>query len=125
MNFYLRQNTPSHLHNKIDIFLFSNHSSNRNINNDNKELIKTENNYLNSNNENNNPNNIDNNKNDDNNLELFERIFQNIIDIIIGKNENRIWQEVCKNGNLDVVQFIFSLKGIQPEILIKMEVIHF
>ena len=30
---------------------------------------------------------------------------------------NRIWHEASKNQNLDVVQLIFSLKDIQPEIL--------
>ena len=35
----------------------------------------------------------------------------------INQYDYRIWHKVCRNENLDVVQFIFSLKGIQPEIL--------
>ena len=31
--------------------------------------------------------------------------------------ENRMWYSACENANLDVVQFIFSLKGFQPEII--------
>ena len=31
--------------------------------------------------------------------------------------ENRIFHKVCVNRNLDVVQFIFSLTGIQSETL--------
>ena len=30
---------------------------------------------------------------------------------------NRVWHVVCSNPNLDVVQVIFSLKEIQPNIL--------
>ena len=30
---------------------------------------------------------------------------------------NKIWFEVCKNANLNVVQFIYSLKEVQDEIL--------
>ena len=114
LNFYLRQNTPSHLRNEIDIFQFSNINYFNNTLENNNLNIKNENNMIKN-------DNIDNNNNNDNNLELFERIFQKIIDLKVVKTDNRIWQEVCKNGNLDVVQFIFSLKGIQPEILFKNE----
>ena len=30
---------------------------------------------------------------------------------------DRIWHFVCTNENLDVVQLIFSLKGVQPDLL--------
>ena len=46
--------------------------------------------------------------------ENFKRIMK------ISRNGNRIWHCVCRNANLDVVQLIFSLKGIQPERLNKV-----
>ena len=73
LNYYLRQNTPSHLRNEIDIFQFSNHSSNNsnntsennklnNINNENN-IIKNDNIDSGNNNNNDNNNNIDNDNN--------------------------------------------------------------
>ena len=67
---------------------------------------------------NNNTNNNENNNIDINDINLhylIEENFQKIIDI--NQYGNRIWHVVCFNRNLDVVQLIFSLKGIKPEIL--------
>ena len=68
-------------------------------------------------------NNNDNNNNDNNNkedkkedyLRLVENCFKRIMNMKLFRN--RIWHDVCKNNNFDVVQLIFSLKEIQPEIL--------
>ena len=89
MNVYLCQSIPSHLHNnQFHIFQFSNHPHNIPI--------------------------LQNNN--DNFLYLIESNFKKIMEANT-RSGNRIWHEVCRNRNLDVVQFIFSLKGIQPEIL--------
>ena len=86
LNFYLRQNTPSHLRIEIDIFLFSN------------------NNTSGKNNENN-INNID------NNLELFKRIFKETILKKFDENENRIWQEVSKWKSRCCSIYIFTQRN--------------
>ena len=58
-----------------------------------------------------------NNKNATHNiyLTLVEENFKKLIDINI--NGNRIWHGVCSNADINVVQLIFSLKGVQPEVL--------
>ena len=99
LNVYLYQSIPSHLHNQFHIFQFSNIYSN--------DFNKLLNCSLNDNNSNN-DHDID-----DYYLKLIEENFLKIISINI--NTNRIWHEVCVNKNLDVVQLIFSLKGIQPD----------
>ena len=144
LNVYLWKSIPSHLHNQFHIFQFSNlHLYNNIINNTNNlnnydyqdrilednRLIKEEkinkNEYCNNNNNlidlNNNNNNLEelerNNNNNNNDYyyrKLVEENYKTILEInVIG---NRIWHDVCNNRNFDVVQFIFSLKGIQPEI---------
>ena len=45
-------------------------------------------------------------------LKLVEYRFKKII------GSDRIWRGVCSNKDIDVVQLIFSLKGIQPDLLI-------
>ena len=87
LNIYLCQSIPSHLHNQFHIFQFSDNHPNHNLSNNDTDEY----------------------------LKLVEENYQKIIDSNI--SNNRIWHEVCFNANLDVVQLIFSLKGIQPEIL--------
>ena len=113
LNVYLRQSIPSHLHNQFHIFHFSNHPPN----------------YINNSHDNINPNlnnnkiNEDedrNNNNEDGNdyeyyLKLVEDNFNKIMNIKL--YGNRIWHAVCCNENVDVVQLIYSLKGIQPDLL--------
>ena len=100
LNVYLCQSIPSHLHNQFHIFQFSNlHYQNNGI--------------LQYNNHNNNHNNHNNNNNDYY-LKIVEENYQKIIDKL---ENNRIWREVCENEDFGVVQLIFSLKGIFPEIL--------
>ena len=139
MNFYLCQSIPSHLHNQFHIFQFLNHPSNYIINNYNNKInlnnnlnnkINNKNLSLNNNviydinnltnNLNNNLNNNNNNNEDGNNdyeyyLKLVEENYDKIINIKL--NGERIWHRVCRNENLDVVQLIYSLKGIQPDLL--------
>ena len=88
LNFYICKSIPSHLHNQFHIFQFSNLPS-ININNDNN--------------------------NNNNNLKLVEKKLKKLMDMKI--DGYRIWHAVCGNKNLDVVQLIFSLKGIQPDLL--------
>ena len=52
-------------------------------------------------------------------LKIVEENFTRIYEKELFSFKFRIWHEVCRNANLDVVQLIFSLKGIQPEILSK------
>ena len=63
--------------------------------------------------------NNDNNEDDYNDngyyLKLVEDNFHKIMNIKL--NGNRIWHIVCCNVNVDVVQLIYSLKGIQPDLL--------
>ena len=105
LNFYLCQSIPSNLHNQFHIFQFKNHHPNSNNNTNN--------------NNNNNNNNMNNNNNYNDYLKIVEKNFNIILDaettrLMAG---NRIWHYGCRNKNLDVVQLIFSLKGIQAEIL--------
>ena len=66
-------------------------------------------------NENNDINNNDNDHDYEYYLKLVEVNFSSIMDIgILG---NRIWHAVCWNENVDVVQLIYSLKGVQPDLL--------
>ena len=143
LNVYLCQSIPSHLHNQFHIFQYSNrlYSNKNNMLNYNFEEIKEEfnsntqkrdrgddlndgfinhnkkiklshNHYLHINN-NNNINNHNNNNNNSINvyfLKLVEHNFKTIIE------NDRIWRGVCSNKDIDVAQFIFSLKGIQPDI---------
>ena len=46
----------------------------------------------------------------------MEENYNKLIDIKL-RNGNRLWHSVCSNQNLNVVRLIYSLKGIQPEIL--------
>ena len=121
LNVYLCQSIPSHLHNQFHIFQFSNlHLNYNNNENDIKNGIANKNEIIiNDNRE----VLICDNDNNDNYLQIVEENFKKIIDIKL--YGNRIWCEVCKNANFDVVQLIFSLKGIQPEILNEMEIIAF
>ena len=105
LNAYLYQSIPSHLRNQFHIFQFLNYPltniNNNNYNNfiDDKERnIKEENDF-------------------DIYVKLVENNFQKIMEG--NRNGNRIWIEVCKNENFDVVQLIFSLsiKEIQPEMI--------
>ena len=101
LNLYLCQSIPSHLHNQFHIFQFSNRFNHHSkIEEEKKEDF----------------NRKDRDDNDDNNyLKIFEENFKNLMEkFYCGK---RIWHDVSRNGDLDVVQLIFSLKGIQPEIL--------
>ena len=97
LNIYLCQSIPSHLHNQFHIFqfsiLYSNHNDNICKNND--YICKG---------------------NDDDNyyLKMVEENYKRIMEMEY--YGNRIWYVVCRNVNLDVVQLIFSLKRIQPEI---------
>ena len=100
LNIYLCQSIPSHLLNQFHIFQFSSLHSNSHINN-NK----------------NNFNNLNMDDKNNNFQEVIEENYQKLINI--KGSGNRIWHEVCENANLDVVQLIFSLKGIQAEILNK------
>ena len=92
LNFYLCQSIPSHLHNQFHIFHFlNNHPFN----------------YI---------NNSHNNNNDyEYYLKSVEDNYNKIMNIKL--NGNRIWHFVCINENVDVVQLIYSLKGIQPDLL--------
>ena len=92
LNIYLCQSIPSHLRNQFHIFQFSNlHYNNyKNNYNDNDQS----NNYY--------------------YLTVVEN-FKKIINIKIGHG-NRIWHQVRCNKDMDVVQLILSLKGIQAEI---------
>ena len=98
LNVYLCQSIPSHLHNQFHIFQFSNLNTNHNYNNHNI----------------NNKNNNEDQSNNDYYLK-FEENFKKLVNM--KKYWNRIWHEVCYNNNLDVVQLILTLKGIQAEIL--------
>ena len=118
-NVYLCQSIPSHLQNQFHIFQFSNHFNYKNNHHDgNNPSDDIENHfkkrklshYINNDNENNNNNNYG-----DYYLELVEKKFQKILASKLGGN--RIWHCASHNENLDVVKLIFSLKGIQTEIL--------
>ena len=141
LNVYLCQSIPSHFHNQFHIFQYSNllySNKNNMLNNNfdkNNEEIKEEFNsntqkrdrgddlnegFINHNKKiklshlhtNNNKINNNNNNNSINDyfLKLVEHNFKKIIE------NDRIWREVCSNKDIDVAQFIFSLKGIQPDI---------
>ena len=145
-NIFLCQSIPSHLHDQFHIFQFSTLPFNNNNNDNNRknehqieEKIKRkfdaikiqmtdyhsddiENHFkkrkLSHNRENN--GNDENNNNNNNNesdyyLRLVEKNFQKILASKL--RENRIWHCASHNENLEVVQLIFSLKGIQTEIL--------
>ena len=144
LNVYLCQSIPSHLHNQFHIFQFVNHSPYNdkeykngiliNDNNYNEEfnpkkkkrgrcdngdafkLINKKRKLFHSE-RNNNNNHLNDFLDDDDYSYLIEENFKRIMEVT--RNGNRIWHCVCKNANLDVVQLIFSLKGIQPEILNK------
>ena len=104
LNVYLYQSIPSHLHNQFHIFQFSNnHHFNHNISNTNGIQSKG------NNDEDNNANNSD------DYVKLVEENYRRIT--ALEDYGNRIWHEVCHNEDMDVVKLIFSLKGIQPEIL--------
>ena len=110
-NGYLRQSIPSHLRNQFNIFQFSNHP--------NHYLNDIQNHPPNNNN---NDNNIiiDNNVNDVINCNYLESVKVNLQKVIETKMEyrDRIWHLVSNNEDIKVVQLIFSLKGIQPDIII-------
>ena len=140
LNAYLCQSIPSHLHNQFHILQFSNlhpDIKNRILKNDNnyqmgEEKIKKEfnsneiekidrgNQHYSHNDSFINPHKRRklSNNNDDNDyyLKVVEENFKKIMNIKLFLR-NRIWHKVCVNENLDVVQLIFSLKGVQPEIL--------
>ena len=112
MNICLYKSIPSHLHDQFHISQFSNLPYHLPYNN----------NIINNNNNNNNNNDNNNNNNNNNYFELVEENFKNILKmeshlLKFLSRENKIWQAVCENPNLNVVQFIFSLKGIKEEIL--------
>ena len=126
LNVFLCRSIPSYLHNHFNIFQFStlhfnqhnnNNNNNNNINNNNKEeeiLIK-----INLNEKTKLPdNNNNNNKIELVNEKLVKENYKKIIDIQ-GEREYRIWHVACFNRDVQVVELIFSLKGIQPEILDK------
>ena len=121
LNVYLRQSIPSHLHNQIDIFQITNYNNNHvNIDNNCNINNNCDNNNLNNNNDNNNNNNnCDSNNNCDNNNNLSEFIEENCKKLINikGRNENRIWHDVCENKDIQLIKFIFSINGIKQEIL--------
>ena len=48
-------------------------------------------------------------------LKLVEYNYNKIMNIIL--YGNRIWHCACLNVNVDVVQLIYSLKGVQPDLL--------
>ena len=107
LNVYLCQSIPSHLHNQFHIFQFIHHY----------DISKNgilQNNYIRTRMLNDNNYNTNSSYNEDY-LKLVTENYQNLLEI--KKKGNRIWHEVCKNGDFDVVQLIFSIKGIQPEIL--------
>ena len=96
-------------------------SQNDSFINQHKKRIPSNNNTNNANNNNNNNNNNgddgdDGDKYDDDYYLKVEENFKKIMNIKLYFG-NRIWHKVCANENLDVVQLIFSLKGVQPEIL--------
>ena len=106
LNIYLCQSIPSHLHNQFHIFQFSNLHSNYNLhhyynngiqqsNNDNNDIYNNDNNYY----------------------SIVTENYKKIIDFNL--YGNKIWHGVSRNANLDVVQLIFSLKEIQPELSTK------
>ena len=99
LNIYLCRSIPSHFHNQFHIIQFSNlHSNHKN------GILQN--------------NNNNNNKDNENYYDYYSIVEENYKKIIDFKRYgDRIWHEVCKNRNLDVVQLIFSLKGIQPELL--------
>ena len=101
LNAYLCQSIPSHFHSQFHIFQFSNLYSNH------KNGMQQNNN--------NTHNDVDDNENYYNCYSIVEENYKKIIDF--KQYGDRIWHGVCKNANLDVVQLIFSLKGIQPELL--------
>ena len=120
LNVYLCQSIPSLLHNQFHIFQFSNHHhynnnhhpGNRNDNNDTDNINEYDNdNYYKDEN-----NDLDNNNNKYYYLKLVDENYRRITALkhYFG---NRIWHGVCHNKDMDVVKLIFSLKGIQPEIL--------
>ena len=104
LNVYHCQSIPSHLHNQFHIFQFSN-----SLYNQKNKMVNNNSNHFPFNHK----NDAKNNNNDF--LELVEKNFQKILNSRF--DGNRIWQCVCSNENLDVVKLIFSLKGIQKEIL--------
>ena len=65
-------------------------------------------------------NNNSNNNNEDNGYEYYLKLVEDNYNKIMNIKlfGNRIWHCACYNVNLDVVQLIFSLKGIQPDLLI-------
>ena len=138
LNVYLCKSIPSHLHNQFHIFQFSNLPYNQNskynvINNNilnNYNNIKEEFNskthkrdrsddsndaFINQNNTINLSHHHYNLNNDGANDYFLKLVEHNFNKIII--ENDRIWRGVCHNKNVDVVQLILSLKGIQPDLL--------
>ena len=96
LNVYLWRSIPSHLHNQFHIFHFSNHHPS-NMNN----------------------NNIDGNDSNNNDYEYYLKVVEDNFNKLmnIKLNGNRIWHVVSNNRKLDVVKLIYSLKGVQPDLL--------
>ena len=113
LNNLLRISIPPHFRNQFHIFQFSHHLANHYFNKNNNNNNNNNNNKIF-----NNENRIWINDNNDHYLKLVEENFKKIImRTSLDRSGNRIWHEICRNENLDVVQLIFSLKEIQPEIL--------
>ena len=96
LNNYLWKSVPSHLHNQFHIFMFLLNNPFNNIIN---KILKNHNNYI--------------NNNKSNNYLVEEKIKE--IELSFGYE---FWHAACQNANLDVVQLIFSLKGIRDQILV-------
>ena len=104
-------------HNNKKRKLYLNHNINNNNNNNNNNVHNNNfNNIIDNINNIINNNNINNNNNANNNvyLTLVEKNLQRLIDINI--DGDRIWHGVCLNADINVVQLIFSLKGVQPKV---------
>ena len=108
LNIFLCQSIPSQLHNQFHIFQFSdNHPIPFNNNNNNNNNI---------NNNNNNNNNKQDTNNNDYYLKLVEENFTKIIERV-DEYGCGIVHFVSVNPNVDVFKLIFSLKGVQPDLL--------
>ena len=129
-------NTVKNENGKYNLII-NNNNFNNNTENNNDIVYDNNNNNNNNNNDNNNTENNNNIVYDNNNSKMkkikrgdyygndnndynkylieVEKNYRKLIEM--KRLGNRIWHGVCKNQNLDVVQLIFSLKDIQPEIL--------
>ena len=108
---YLNRSIPNQFYVHILDFLDQNNKFD-NINEINN-IKNNKNNTNNNNNNNNYANIIDDKINNEIVKQIFEENYQKIIEMR-ASNGNKLWHYVAYNEDLDLVTFIYSLKGIDP-----------